>query len=327
MRKPFFPRFFFYLLYGLVLMSVLLYIRFPADSLKTYCEHRLEQFTGVEKCSIGRIIYHFPFAVELKRIRFFAGSGERNRITIDDLQLFPVKKKFFGQWRLEGSCYGGSLSGLLEVKLKRKVYSLQDFRLENIDLSPLSKSIPALGRKLKGRLDFTGDYKARFDKPAWPASMAHLQRANENSTAAGQPSTVRSSDRLLAGTGQGNLVLKQGRIQLSRSVLTLEEIDFNEINIRLQLQDQLLLIREGRMDGKDVDARLAGTIQGPFFPPHGSLQISGLLFPREKFLAGRPAIARFFGRLKQSSRKPALRFRIGGTLTKPTFRLSATATR
>ena len=156
--------------------------------------------------------------------------------------------------------------------------------------------MPVLDRELAGQLNFTGGYKARFDKP-------------------------------LTGDGEGQLVLKKGTIPLARSLLTLVAIDFDEVQMKLQLQDSRLLIREGMMQGKEMDAKLTGMIRAPFLPPEGSLQISGLLFLHDTFLADRPAIKRFIGKLKQRSRKPALRFRVGGTLEKPTFRLTSAGTR
>jgi type II secretion system protein N len=294
MRRLSFPRFFFYLVYGLMLMAVLLYVRFPTEAFKTYCERRLEKLSGIDECSIYGIGYHFPFTLELEQVKFLVKSGGENRVAIDNFQLSPVKN-LFGKWRLEGSCYGGELSALLEIQLKRKMYSLHNIHFENIDLASLAGSIPALGRELTGRLDFTGEYEAGIDKP-------------------------------LAGTGRGHLLLKKGRIHLAQSVLTLETIDFEEINVRLRLQNRLLVIQKGKMDGNDMEATFAGTIRAPFFPPHGSLRMNGLLFSSAEFLAGRPVIARFFDRLKQPARKPSLRFRIGGTLNRPTFRLSAAGT-
>ena len=292
MKKIVSPRFFFYLFYGLVLTAVLLYVRFPAGALKTYCEHRLEQFTGVERCSIGEIVYHFPFGFEAKRVKLLLKPGNQGRIRIDTFHLSPAGKDIFGQWRLEGSCYGGTFSTLLEIKPKRKAYVLQKIRIENIDLSSFSSSMPVLGRELTGQLFFSGDYKARFDKP-------------------------------MAGDGEGRLVLNKGTVPLTRSLLTLTAINFDKLEMKLQLQDRQVLIREGKMQGKDMDAEVTGMVRAPFLPPEGRLQLSGLLFLHDTFLAERPAISRFIGKLKQRSGKPALRFNVGGSLEKPTFRLAS----
>ncbi|WP_457576467.1 type II secretion system protein GspN [Desulfomarina sp.] len=296
MKRMMSPRFFFYLFYGLVLTAVLLYVRFPAGALKTYCEHRLARLTQMEECSIGEIVYHFPFAFEVKRVKLLMRSGNRDQIRIDSFHLSPAGKKILGPWRLEGYCYGGAFSVLLQIKPKRKVLVLQKIKARNIDLAAFSSSMPGLGRKLTGQLNFTGGYKARFEK-------------------------------FLTGDGEGQLVLKRGSIPLAGSLLTLVAIDFDKVEMNLQLRDRQLVIRQGMMRGKDMDAKLTGMIRAPFLPPEGSLQITGLLFFHETFLAARPAINRFIGRLKQRSGKPALRFRIGGTLEKPTFRLASAGTR
>jgi hypothetical protein len=48
----------------------------------------------------------------------------------------------------------------------------------------------------------------------------------------------------------------------------------------------------------------------------------GFLEPQEKFIKTKPKLKRLFQRLQQRSKKAKVPFKVGGTLSKPTFRLS-----
>jgi type II secretion system protein N len=286
-------RFFLYLVYAVVLTAVLLYVRFPAEKMRVYCEHRLDRVIGHGRTSIAKIDFHFPATIEFRKVKIGGEpvGGTNNEIVLDWLRLFPSSEGFLTSWLVDGEFYSGFFEATLDIQLKEKIFQLKDIRLEQTDLAEITASMPAIQREITGELALSGEYKAKFDQP-------------------------------LKGVGGGNLYLTAGTMQLIRQILTLDAIDFEEIDIPWKYADSVLKITDGKMIGQQLDADFSGTFTPPFLPPVGGLKISGLLVPGEQFLKDKPQIGRLVQRLMKQYKTPAVPFKLGGTLNKPTFRLS-----
>lgn len=286
-------RFFLYLVYAVVLTAVLLYVRFPTEKVRTYCEHRLEAVLGEGRASIEKIVYHFPVTVEFRKLKIGdqAADGESNEIVIDRLRLFPTSDGFLTSWVMDGELYAGLFRAILEIQMEEKIFQLRDIKLEKADIAAVTADMPVIQREVSGRLTVSGEYKAKFDQP-------------------------------LTGLGSGNLHFSAGTLHLVRQILTLDAIDFEEIDILWKYGETVLQITEGKMIGQQLDADFSGTLQPPFLPPVGGLNVSGLLVPKERFLEDKPQIERLVQRLMKQYKKSAVPFRVGGTLNKPIFRLS-----
>jgi type II secretion system protein N len=286
-------RSFLYLVYAIILTAVLLYVRFPGEKMRVYCERRLDHVIGSGRSSIAKIDYHFPATVEFRKVKISGESagGANNEITLDWLRFFPGSGGFLTSWLVDGELSSGFFEAALDIQLKEKIFQLKDIRLEKIDLAAITVGMPAIQREITGELTLSGKYKAKFDQP-------------------------------LTGVGDGTLHLTAGTMQLIRQVLTLDVIDFEEINIPWKYADSVLNITDGKMIGQQLDADFSGTLHPPLVPPVGSLKISGLLVPGEQFLKDKPQIERLVQRLMKQYKTPAVPFKLGGTLNKPTFRLS-----
>lgn len=286
-------RFFLYLVYAIVLTGVLLYVRFPAEKVKMYCEHRLERVIANGKASITKIDYHFPATVEFRKVKIAVQSanGKSNEIVAERLRLFPKPDGLLTSWGVVGELYSGVFEARLEIDLGENIFGLKDIRLEKADIAAVAAGMSAIQREIRGDLTVTGEYKAKFNQP-------------------------------LAGRGKGSLHLGHGTVQLVRPILTLDLIDFEEINMGWEYGDNTFRIIEGKMTGQQLDADFSGTLESPFFPPLGGLDLGGLLIPREEFLEDKPQIERLVQRLMKQYKEPAVPFRVGGTLNNPTFRLS-----
>lgn len=285
-------RFLSYLVYAVVLTAVLLYVRFPAEKFRIYCEQRLEQVLGNGKCAIARIGYNFPASVEFRKVKIGqSNDGKGNKIVLDWLKLSPGSEGFLTSWMVTGGLYAGSLKADLEVQVKEKAFQLKSISLEKADIAAIIADMPSLQREIVGELSISGEYKGKISQP-------------------------------MSGFGSGNLHLSRGNIQLVRKILTLDSIDFEELNMVWKYGDSIFTISEGKMDGQQLNADFAGTIQSPFLPPEGVLNVSGFLVAEKQFLKDKPQIERLMQRLVRQYKKSAVPFRLGGTLDKPTFRLS-----
>jgi len=284
-------RFLSYLIYAVVLTTVLLYVRFPADKFRIYCEQRFEQLVGIKGCTIAGIDYLFPLSVEFKKVRIGQSAGRKSdRIVFDRLRVSPASDGFLTSWTLVGEMYGGSFTALLELKMKEKVFYLHAIELENAALSAMIAEMPSFEREISGKFTISGDYSAEFDHP-------------------------------VNGTGNGKLHLGKGNIQLVREILTLEVIDFEELNVLWKYRDGLVTLAGGKMVGPLLNADFTGTLHPPFLPPGGHLNITGFLAAKKQFLRDRPQIERLMQRLA-GKYKGSVPFRLNGTMDKPTFRLS-----
>lgn len=286
-------RSFLYLVYAIVLTTVLLYVRFPGEKMRVYCEHRLDQVIGSGRTSIAKIDYHFPATVEFRKVKIGGepSGGANNEIVMDRLRLFPASEGFLTSWLVDGDLYSGFLKATLDIQLKENFFQLKDIRLEKTDLAAITAGMPAIQREITGELALTGKYKAKFNQP-------------------------------LTGVGDGIMHLTAGSMQLIRQILTLDVIDFDEINIPWKYADSVLNITDGRMIGQQLDADFSGTLHPPLLPPVGALKVSGLIVPGEQFLKDKPQIERLVQRLMKQYKTPAVPFKLGGMLDKPTFRLS-----
>ncbi len=281
-----------YLMYAVVLTVVLLYVRFPTEKFKTYCEYRLEQVLGNGRCTIAEIGYYFPAAIELRKVKMGQPAGDINSgVLLDRLKFSPALKGFFTSWVVDGELYEGAFQAILAVQFKEKIFQLKAIKLEDADISTLTKSIPSFGREITGLLTFSGEYRAKFDQPK-------------------------------NGLGSGSVYFSAGSVPLVRQILTLDSIDFEEVKAIWKYDDNKLILTEGTLRGQQLDADFAGTVETPFLPPEGGLSINGSLLPQEKFLQDKPQIERLVQRLMKQYKKSAVPFRVGGTLNKPTFRLS-----
>ncbi len=286
-------RFFLYLLYAAVLTIVLLYVRFPAEKVRIFCENNLQQVLGNERASIAEINYHFPATVEFRKVKASSQStdGKSNEIVIDRLRFFPTLGGFLTSWQVDGELCAGLFKAILEIQLEEKIFKLKDIELEEADIAAVAAGMSAIQREVAGVFSISGEYKAGFDQP-------------------------------LTGLGNGSMHLTAGTLHLVRQILTMDVIDFEEINILWKYGESVFQIEEGKMIGPQLDADFSGILKPPFLPPMGRLNVNGLLVPRESFLKDKPQIERLVQRLMKQYKKPAVPFRVGGTLNKPIFRLS-----
>jgi len=281
-----------YLLYALVLTAILLYVRFPTEKFKTFCERRLEQAMGKRRCTIGEIVYHFPAAIEFRKVKISASSEEKNSgFLVDRLMLSPSSEGIFTSWQLNGELYEGLIKAVLVLQIKEKVFQLRDVRIKGVNVAAIIKSVPSLKREITGELTASGEYKAEFEQP-------------------------------MDGLGHGKLGLSGGNVQLVQQILTLNSIGYKEVNVLWKYGKSILHLTGGKMAGLQLDADFAGTVQAPFLSSKSSLNISGFFVPKEQFFKDKPQVEKLVQRLMQRYKKSAVPFRVGGTMKKPTFRLS-----
>ncbi len=281
-----------YLAYALILIGLLLYVRFPAQKFKQFCENRLELIFPGSVCTIGRISYRFPLNFNFLGVNLSStGAAERLGFFIDSLSVTPDLAKLGANISLAATAYGGALTARVEVDFAAKKIELNDVQITALDVAALQKGLTVVDRKLTGTIGFTGNYQAAFDN-------------------------------LTGGTGQGRVVADAGSVALLQPVLSLQQIDFYQMVCNLRYENRKLSVFEGRLTGKDLNADFAGSLRflSSFFA--SELQIGGRLVPQADFLETHPQEQKMVLGVMKRYNMTALPFKVGGTLGSPTFRFS-----
>ncbi len=291
MKKILSFRLFFYLLYGLVLTAVLLYVRFPREKFRHYCERQVERTLSNVHCNIGHIGYSFPSSVIFEKVKLSSSATVKSRgFLVDRLQVEPRLQSLFFKWRVSGDLYGGTLGADLSLSYGNKSFILKNIQCQKIAIAEIVEGVVPVERKVTGSLFIDGEYKAGFNLPT-------------------------------AGTGNGHVRFEKGTFQLLNTLFTLHSLDYQTVQWRWQYGREKFDITDGKMLGKQFNVDFTGALFPRFLIDGGDLKLSGLITSNEAFLQGKPKIRKIFIQLTQRSGKAAVPFQLGGTLRKPRLRL------
>lgn len=281
---------FLYVIYGVGLICVLLYIRFPTDKFRTFCEQRIEQSLHDSNCSIDRIHYSFPTSVTFKKVKIVKANAEQQPVlTIDQFRLRPGIK-FWQTFKIFVELYSGTIKATLLLDREKKSYKLTDIVLNNLNLSEILKDQGIVNRKITGNLNGSGRYSAEWNKPD-------------------------------SGQGKGRIETKSGKIEFLQPILSLSAINFDRINVDISLGEQVEL-KQGKLRGKNLNADFEGSLTIMTSLLVSRMRLSGLLEPKREFLQSHPMEAKMVKQYAKRYKKNVLPYKIGGTVANPTFRFS-----
>lgn len=282
----------FYLAYALILTACLLYLRFPAEKIKLYCEKRVEYFLSDSDCSIARISYRFPFSVTFSNFQITRKVDERTSgFHLDHFTVTPDFSTFFRKFDIDGEIYDGSFFLKFEIDDAEKSFMLNGVSIQGLNTSKWVNDFNVLDRNVSGIAGISGNYQAMFSDP-------------------------------LAGTGKGELVLVDGVIELLQPVLSLSNLEFERITVETTQEKEVLRFSAGEVSGNQVNAEFAGEMRTTLPLLNSIIQLTGHLTPKEEFLAAHPEEKLVVDQLVRRYKMPALPFKLGGSLRSPTFRFS-----
>lgn len=282
----------FYLVYAIVLTAGLLYLRFPAEKFKLFCEKRVENYLSGSGCSIDRIAYHFPFSLLVADLQITReADGKRSVFRVGRCAVTPDFASFFRTFDVRGEIYKGNFVLKLSVDVSARSFQLSDLSVKGFDLDEWANDFNLLDRKLSGIVEYSGDYQAKFANP-------------------------------LDGTGKGKLVAVGGSMELLQPVLSLSNVAFERIAVDMTQAEKVVKLVGGEVSGKEINADFAGEIRttSPF--QNSSILLNGHLSPTEGFLAAHPEEKKVVEQLLRRYRKSDLPYKVGGSVGRPTFRFS-----
>lgn len=280
-----------YLAYAVILTAVFLYVRFPAEKFKAYCERNIEQLLPGSTCNIEKISFRFPLAAAFQQIRIARDiDGQAVETIIDRLVAIPEPLRFWRAFSLQGSMYSGRFEAKFDADRKNDTFQLAEIHLEGFEAGELATSV-GIPDKISGTFAFSGEYQASNSAPA-------------------------------DGTGQGVVQVSDGSLLLLQPILALPSIDFEKITANVSRQDGIIAFAEGELLGNEISADFTGELRLASPWSSSSILLSGHLQPDEAYLSNNPKEQQLVQRLLQRYKVTVLPFKVGGTVKRPLFRFS-----
>jgi type II secretion system protein N len=232
---------------------IFLYVLFPSELLKEYLANRIHQSHPKLTVEIGRLKLGFPPAFRLSDVSVYH-SG----LTIADLENLKISPNVISLFletthiSFKGSGYGGHLKGDMDIIKK------PDDREMVIDA------------------DFTG---IQVDQ------LEALQAFTTHRLSGILEGTLTLTNQMARQALTGDLVLTDGKIELTPPLLAQRELTFDSIEAQLMFNGRSLTIERCELIGNQLDGEVAGSIQ---FSNHWSdniLNLEGNLRPHAEFVS------------------------------------------
>jgi type II secretion system protein N len=291
-RTIFSLRFFLYLLYGLGLTAVLLYVRFPTEKFRQFCEKRIERYLPGITCEINKVVYRFPLSAVLAQVKLTAREEEDQAgLGIKELVVTARPKTLFNGYLLDADILGGTLIAELDLDGQDNTFQLNNIALQNLDLGAVAGSLGDIEREMSGVLEYAGSYQADSNHP-------------------------------LHGSGKGLVKVGKGSMTLLQPVLGLSAIDFESVAMNVTQENGVVGLSEGKMNGQDIVADFTGELRVVAPLGNSILLLSGQMEPQDDFLRSNPREQQVVQRLLNRYKMTALPFKVGGTVKRPLFRFS-----
>lgn len=283
----------FYLIYAVVLTAVLLYVRFPTDKFKLFCEKRFEDLLPGSSCRINKIKYQFPKAVSFTDVTISKKTGgESSDFLVDRFSVSPELPKFWRMVQVDGELYSGLFEAELDLGAKDNSFQLSDILLKGLNATALAEGLGIVDREVSGNVEFSGSYQAKKDQPA-------------------------------GGSGKGTLQVSAGHIDLLKPILALSSIEFETIAAEVTSEKGILRFVEGEILGKDLKGDFSGDLRLGSPLINSNLLLSGHLALQDEFLKNHPKERKTARLLMQRYKMQVLPFKVGGTIKRPLFRFSS----
>ena len=284
-----------YALYAVLITAALLYLLFPAEAIKDYLETKGERSNSRFGLSIGQVSPSLPFGLKLLQAQV-SQSAHPNKVVFraDRLSIRPtIGSLLGGKLRLcfEGLAYDGVLEGCANLGEKglQGPFSasivLKEILMGKVDLPSL------IGRHVEGSLDGTIIYNGK-------------------------------NNHLIEGSGEAALRLSDGRLELLQPILSLDSIDFDQVSIKMALQNRKISLTQVALEGPNMRGTLSGIISLRKEIGNSRLDLRGTIEPFSDFFESLPGTQDTVKLFKRLLKRGTLSFIIRGTLTEPSLQFT-----
>lgn len=289
-------KWFGYTIYCIIVTVGLLYYRFPSDDLRDYIQIRANNLNTPLFLSIDRIKPWPPFGLKLGQTEIALKDKPDIKLFRADSLLVKLEAWSFlkgkGKYCFECLAYGGDVGGCVYFeKNSTKAPFNTEIELKSIRIGNYKGLRYLIGRDVDGIINGTIYYSGQHKN-------------------------------LMDGTGEANLKLLDGRVDLLLPILPLGSIEFNEVKIDMALKKRKVNLTRFELNGHQLKGTLSGTISLKEKFAKSTIDLKGTIEPFASFFKnteGAFSALRFF---KQMMRKGTLTFIVHGTLGEPKIKFT-----
>jgi type II secretion system protein N len=278
-----------YLLYGVGVFVLLLWLLFPKEAMRRFVETSLGRVSPQMTWQVGAVKLEFPALLTAQAIEGREQGGANTIMArIDALTLRPN--------------FGGSLESR----------SLQiDYRL-SIGKGNVAGNIRLMGEEPGLHVEGAVDEIKLTDVPLL---SQRLGRTLQGTISGSYVATVDPNKGEVNGI-EAKLSAENGRLGLRRPLFGHTELPFSLGTVILRGQGERLALEQGRLESALCGGQFSGKLLLHSDPALSALDVQGHLFPKAAFFKGMDstlALQAFRVQLKDNS----LPFRISGNLSDP----------
>jgi type II secretion system protein N len=276
--------------YGILLVGLLLYLRFPAEKFRKFSGNFIEEMIPGVSCSIGKTGYGFPLKIQFENVRL-SDAANTEVLFYEDalLSIEPSWRNLSSAFILESRAFGGSHTAKVLMKGEGgATIELRDFQISRLDLDKLPYLRRKIDRKITGMVDAQG-------------------------------SLVIDREKNTIAAAQGNVAISDGTFELKKPLLELTTLEIKESTFSVGIKEKQVEISDGKLRNPKLRATFAGEIAlaEPWLA--GALGFQGEITPLTPLYQERKGLKTIVSRMQKQYGGQSLPFTIGGTLGRPTF--------
>jgi type II secretion system protein N len=274
-------------LYGVALLGVLLYLRFPGEHVKEYCEYRVEKWLPGVSCSIAEMSYEFPAKIIFKQMRLTAKNNGTLLFEDPQFSLQPAWSRLTEVLHVESMAFSGNHSALVGVRHDLGRIVLEELRIENADVKEITL-FQRTDRKIEGRL-----------------------------TGVGSAAINRQS--LVVEEAEGNFTVSSLEFELTAPLFQLSVIDLDQSTFQLKINQNIIDLQDGRISNSKIDGQFQGAVilSDPLWI--SKLALTGDITPKVELFQGKKQLQAVVSGIQRRYNSDEVPFKVGGSITAPTF--------
>jgi type II secretion system protein N len=284
-------KWFGYLLYCIALTLLLLYYRFPSDAIYNYLKITANNLDTPLILSVDRINPWLPLGLRLGNAEISLKNRQALSIfKADNLLVRPEVWSFIKgkkKYCFECIAYGGDIRGSIYFSKQSVITPFNtEISVKGVQIGSYENMKDLVGRRINGILQGTVFYTGQHQN-------------------------------LIDGSGEANIRLLNGSVELLLPILSLDSIKFNEIAINMVLRKQMITIARFELIGPMLKSTLSGTVDLKRQFANSTLNLRGTIEPFTALLKNAEGALGSLTLLRGRLKKGALMFTLRGTIGKP----------
>ncbi len=275
--------------YGAILTGVLLYVRFPAEKFRSYCERLIESRVPETSCNISKIQYIFPLQIDFEKVQV-SSKKEGQKLLFEDplLSIQPLWKNPINLFTLNSTAFGGNHVAQIEVNRKENILDLSDIVMKGVKLEKIYSFDNELERKVSGTADLKGAAKVKMD----------IFRILE---------------------AKGVVTVRDGEFGLKKPILELTTLKNTESTINVELKKDTISFTDGKLKNAQINTSFEGSIEliEPWMA--SIINIKGSMVPLAPLMKEKKSLRVIVSRMQKRYKTQALPYNVNGNISRPTF--------